>query len=142
MKKKPKLVEEFLTFIKRGSVIDMTVGIIVGSAFTAIVNSFVKDIISPLIGLLTSGINLANNSIVLRKATDTRDALTLNYGSFLNAIINFLIVSFVVFNMIKLINLTRDKLSKSEPAPEPEKPSLSDEAELLTEIRDLLKNSK
>ncbi len=135
-----KFLDEFLTFIKRGSVIDMTVGIIVGSAFTAIVNSFVKDIISPLIGLATSGINFANNSIVLKKATETTAALTLNYGAFLNSILNFLIVSFFVFNLIKLINTTRDKITKHEEKPK-EEPKLSDEAVLLSEIRDMLKKN-
>ncbi len=136
-----KLLNEFLTFIKRGSVIDMTVGIVVGSAFTAIVNSFVKDIISPLIGFITSGINFANNCLVLRKATDTAPALTLNYGSFLNSILNFLIVSFFVFNLIKLINATRDKLMKHGESEKAEENKISEETALLTEIRDLLKKN-
>lgn len=139
-----KIFEEFRTFIHRGNVLDMATGIIIGSAFTSIVNSLVKDIISPLIGLITGGIDFGNLSITLKKATETTEALTVNYGAFLNAIINFLIVSFVIFNVIKLINAARDRLTKAQKEEE-QKKKVEEEAKsapdivLLTEIRDLLK---
>lgn len=124
-----KFFAEFKAFIARGNVMDMAVGIIVGSAFTAIVNSLVTDVFTPIIGIITGGINFASLSFGLGGAQ-------IAYGSFIQAIINFLIVAFVIFCLIKAINL----LHRKEEAKEEEKPAEpSEEILLLREIRDNLK---
>ncbi len=98
------MIKEFREFISRGSVIDLAVGIIIGSAFTAIVNSLVADIIMPILGLILSGVDFSEIVIVLREATETSEAVTINIGLFLNSVISFLIVAFSVFLMVKSIN--------------------------------------
>lgn len=126
-----KFFEDFKVFISRGNVMDMAVGIIVGTAFTAIVNSLVKDMIMPFIGLITGGIDFTSLSLTIGDAS-------IAYGNFIQAIISFLIIAFVVFCMIKFIGLIQGK-KKEEPAEEtaPEEPS--EEILLLREIRDSLK---
>ena len=127
-----KILDEFKTFISRGNVVDMAVGIIVGTAFTKIVNSLVSDVITPLISCITGKINIADAAFVIN------DDLSIKYGSFLQSIIDFLIISLVVFIMVKSINTFKEKYEKKKEEPACE-PKLSDEALLLTEIRDLLK---
>lgn len=107
---KKKIVQEFKDFINKGNVVDMSVGIIVGSAFTSIVNSLVKDVISPLIGFLTGSVDFSNWAIVLRHATEDTEEIAIRFGAFINAVINFLIVALVVFNLLKLLNFTKDKV--------------------------------
>lgn len=102
-----KFIEEFKTFISRGNVIDMAVGIIIGGAFTAIVSSLVEDIINPLIGLF-GGMNVDRYSVTLMGEA------TLNYGKFITAVMNFLIMAFVVFLLVSMINKTAEKLKKKE----------------------------
>lgn len=109
---KKSVVEEFKDFINKGNVVDMSVGIIVGSAFTSIVNSLVKDIISPLIGFITGSVDFSDLTIVLRHATEETEELSLKFGSFINAVINFLIVALVVFNMVKLLNIAKSKMER------------------------------
>lgn len=135
-------IGEFKSFIARGNVIDLAVGIVIGTAFTAIVNSLVADIIMPPIGLLTGGVDFSNLFISLTGQTyaslaeaKQAGAATLNVGLFLNAIINFLIVSFAIFVLVKQIN----RLKKQEAAA-PSAPSRSEV--LLEEIRDLLKERR
>ena len=132
------MIKEFRDFIAKGNVMDLAVGIIIGAAFTGIVNSLVRDLINPIIGLLIGGIDFSNLYITLRGPhTDTLEqaraagAVTLNIGVFINAVIQFVIVGFAIFWLIKA--LTRLHLS----APEVKKPT-ADQA-LLTEIRDILK---
>jgi large conductance mechanosensitive channel len=139
--RRPGWIGEFQAFIMRGNVVDLAVGIIIGAAFTAIVNSVVKDLFNPLIGLLLGGVDFANIFITLKGAsTPTVDAarqagaVTLNVGLFLNAVIQFLIVAFAVFWIVKLLNLMWRK-QEAEAAPPPP-PTRSEE--LLGEIRDLL----
>jgi large conductance mechanosensitive channel len=133
------MLREFREFIARGNVIDLAVGIIMGAAFTAIVNSLVKDIIMPPIGLITGGVDFSNLFITLSGGTyasladaQKAGAATLNYGVFLNAVVNFLIVSFAVFLLVKQVN----RVWRSEPKPAPAPPRSE---VLLAEIRDLLK---
>ena len=103
--------KEFKTFISRGSVMDMAVGIIIGGAFTAIVNSLVNDLVMPLLSLLTGGFDFTKLSVVLGSG---EGAATLNYGLFISAVINFLLIAFVIFCLIKSINKMKDKLQKKE----------------------------
>lgn len=137
------IVKEFRQFIARGNVIDMAVGIIVGAAFTGIVNSLVNDIIMPVIGVLTSGIDFSNLFFTLSgktyptlKATKDAGASVISYGLFINAIINFLIVSFVVFMMVQQVNRIKKHEDAAVPPLPPAPPA---DIILLTEIRDLLK---
>lgn len=129
-----KFVSEFKEFISRGNVVDMAVGIIMGSAFTAIVTSLVDDLIMPVIGMICAGVNIAELSVQVGSAT-------LKYGAFLQAVLNFLIIALVIFSMVKAINSARAKAEslkkKEEEAPkEEEKPD--PQIVLLEEIRDLL----
>lgn len=139
--RRPGWIGEFQAFIMRGNVVDLAVGIIIGAAFTAIVNSVVKDLFNPLIGLLLGGVDFANIFITLKgPSTPTVDAarqagaVTLNVGLLLNAVIQFLIVAFAVFWIVKLLNLMWRK-QEAEAAPPPSPPRSE---ELLGEIRDLL----
>lgn len=129
------LVKEFKAFAMRGNVVDMAVGIIIGVAFGKIVSSLVSDILLPPIGLLMGGIDFSHFAITLKQATETSAAVTIKYGVFINTVIDFIIVAFSIFLVIKGMN----KLKKAEVPPPPEAPKLSKEAELLTDIRDLLR---
>lgn len=132
--------KEFKEFAFKGNVVDMAVGMVVGAAFTSIVKSLVGDIITPLIGLLTKGIDFKDLQVVL--ATDAEGAVTsaLNYGAFIQNIIDFFIVAFTIFAVIKMMSIARKKFEKKEEVVEEvvEDPKPTSE-ELLTEIRDLLK---
>lgn len=100
---------EFKTFVSRGNVIDMAVGIIVGGLFTAIVNSFVKDILNPILGLLVGGTDFGSLKIVLKAATETTEELAIRYGNLLQNIIQFLLTAFVLFCLVRGINRVREK---------------------------------
>jgi large conductance mechanosensitive channel len=136
---RPAWLQEFQSFIMRGNVIDLAVGIIIGAAFTTIVSSLVKDIITPILGLVVGGIDFSNIFVTLKGPhvatladAQKAGAVTVNVGVFLNAVINFLIVSFAIFWLVKAVT----KLyHKPDPAPPP--PSASET--LLAEIRDLLR---
>jgi large conductance mechanosensitive channel len=143
MAKKQGFVQEFKQFVSRGNVMDLAVGIIIGAAFTAIVNSLVKDIIMPLIGWLFGGVDFTALKAVLTEAMGESAEVALTYGNFIQRIIDFLIIALVVFMLVKSINKMRAKaeaLKKEEeaakPAPPPEIPA---DVVLLKEIRDLLK---
>ena len=143
---------EFKTFIARGNVMDMAVGVIIGGAFGKISTSLVNDVIIPLISVLTGGIDFSNWKIVLKAAVagadgaiDASTEIAIRYGAFLATILDFLIIAFAVFLMIKTINGFHDKMKKQEeavPAEESAPPEPSNEEKLLTEIRDLLKAQK
>ncbi len=139
------MFKEFKEFISKGNVMDMAVGLVTGSAFTAIVTSLVNDVIMPAIGLLVGGLNFSDLKIVLRAATEEAEAVTLNYGSFIQAVINFLIVAFVIFLVVKAMNKMRaaaEKLVKKEEEEKAEEAAAAEppaDIALLTEIRDLLK---
>jgi large conductance mechanosensitive channel len=137
------LVSEFKTFAMRGNVVDMAVGIIIGGAFGKIVSSFVSDVIMPPIGVLVGGVDFSELKIVLKAAimngTEVvKPAATINFGTFINTLIDFIIIAFAIFMMIKFMNnLKRKEVEKPAPAPAPVEPS--NEEKLLAEIRDLLK---
>lgn len=134
-----KFFQEFKEFAMRGNVLDMAVGVILGGAFGKITTSLVNDVFMPLIGMLIGGVDLGKLNIVLKPATDTAEAVTLGIGTFLTTIIDFILVAFVIFLMIKTINRFR---RKKEEEPEPEEPKGPTAEELLAEIRDLLKEQK
>jgi large conductance mechanosensitive channel len=134
------LIREFKEFALRGNVVDLAVGIIIGAAFTALVNSLVKDVIMPPIGMLISGVDFTQMKVVLKAASDGRPEVALTYGVFINALITFLLVALAVFLLVKGINtLRRRLLAKPAPAAEEPPPALTTDQRLLTEIRDLLK---
>ncbi len=144
--KESKFASEFKAFITRGNVVDMAVGVIIGGAFTAIVNSLVKDMLMPIIGALFGGINFNNLKIVLREATETAEEAAICYGAFIQAIVNFLLVALCIFLLVKAINKARDAAEakkkaaeEAAPAPEPEEPVIPEDILLLREIRDSLK---
>ena len=125
-----KFFAEFKTFIARGNVIDLAVGMIIGTAFTTIVKSLVDDMVMPFIGWLIGGMDFTAMKIQLSEEA------FINYGTFIQNIISFLAIAFVVFCMVKLVNKIH---KKKEEEKKPEPPKVSDEAKLLAEIRDLLK---
>ena len=137
-------INEFKAFISRGNVIDLAVGIIMGNAFTAIVNSLVNDMVMPLVGMLCAGVNIAELSVTVGSAD-------LKYGAFLQAILNFLIIAFVIFCMVKAINVARTKTEKALLKKAKEAKAEAEKAEaaqpdpqivLLQEIRDLLQKEQ
>ncbi len=139
LEEKKTFFGEFKEFISTGSVLDLAVGVIVGGAFTAIVNSLVNDVIMPLVGLLLAGVDFSSLKITLKAAADDgTGGVFLAYGNFLQATVNFLLVAFVLFLVIKGINSLRRKEDEKEEAPE-EPPKPSEEVLLLREIRDSLK---
>ncbi|MFO1174845.1 MAG: large conductance mechanosensitive channel protein MscL [Paracoccaceae bacterium] len=138
------MLKEFKDFIAKGNVMDMAVGIIIGAAFTAIVSSLVADLINPIIGLITGGIDFSNLFINLGggdyaslKAARDAGAPVFAYGSFITAVINFLIIAFVVFLLVKMVNRVKDATTKKEAAPAA--PAGPSELDVLLQIRDALK---
>lgn len=123
------MLKEFRDFALRGNVIDLAVAVVIGAAFTAIVNSLVNDIIMPLVGVILGGLDFTTLAITFGNANIT-------YGNFIQAIINFVIVAFVLFLVVRSINRLQKKKEEAPPAP----PEPSAEEKLLVEIRDLLKN--
>jgi large conductance mechanosensitive channel len=142
LSRRTPILDEFKKFVARGNVIDLAVGIIIGAAFTSIVNSLVNDILMPPLGLLIGGVDFSDFFITLKgeshqtlEQAKAAGAVTLNYGLFINAIIKFLIVAFAVFILVKQINRlqTKEELAPAVPPPPPR------EEVLLAEIRDILR---
>ncbi len=140
------MFNEFKNFIARGNVMDMAVGIIMGAAFTAIVTSMVSDLLNPIIGLFTGGmdfsamyVNLSGKEYESLAVAQEAGAATLNYGVFINAIINFVIVAFVVFLLVKGVNRIKEQAQKEAEADKSAQAAPPADIQLLTEIRDLLK---
>lgn len=144
------MIKEFKAFIARGNVMDMAVGIIIGAAFTAIVKSLVDDLINPIIGVVVGGLDFSNLFLVLGSgefaslaAAREAGAAVFAYGAFLTAVINFLIIAFVVFLLVKAVNSLRDAALREEAAePAPAAPTGPSEIDVLLEIRDALKTGK
>ena len=138
-----KFMEEFKAFAMRGNVLDMAVGVVIGGAFGKITTSLVNDIIMPLVSILTGGEDFSAWKWVLKEAvmegSEVVDPeIAVNFGNLISVILDFIIIAFAVFCMVKAINKMHDKLSKPEPEPEDE-PEPTKEELLLAEIRDLLK---
>ena len=141
------MLQEFKDFIAKGNVMDMAVGIIIGAAFTAIVTSLVDDLLNPIIGLFTGGLDFTNNYAVLAgdvpegaslEAAREAGASVFAYGAFIMAIINFLIIAFVVFMLVKWVNKIKEAAEEPE-EPAEEAPAGPTELDILMEIRDSLK---
>jgi len=126
------MLKEFKEFALKGNVMDMAIGIIIGAAFGKIVSSFVADVIMPPIGLLIGGIDFSDLSITLKAATETSEAVALNYGIFINSVVDFAIVAFAIFMVVKQVNRLKKKEETKSAAP-------NEEVLLLMEIRDVLK---
>ncbi len=146
MAKNTGFMAEFKQFIARGNVMDMAVGVIIGGAFGKISTSLVNDVIMPAVSMLTGGVDFSNWKIVLKAAVvgadgviDPATEVAIKYGSFLATILDFIIIAFAVFCLIKFINSLHRKKEEAPAAP-PAPPEPSAEEKLLTEIRDLLKN--
>jgi large conductance mechanosensitive channel len=129
------MMQEFKTFAMRGNVVDMAVGIIIGGAFGKIVSSFVADVIMPPIGLVIGGVDFSKLAITIQEAAGDAAAVTLNYGKFIQTVVDFIIIAFAIFMVIKLINALKKKEEEKPAAP----PAPSNEEVLLAEIRDALK---
>ena len=130
-----KFLEEFKAFAMRGNVLDMAVGVVIGGAFGKITTSLVNDIIMPLISMLTGGIDFSSWKWVLKAAEGDAAEVAVNFGSFVAVVLDFIIIAFAVFCMVKAINKFHKKKEEAPAAP----PEPSAEEKLLTEIRDLLK---
>ncbi len=126
---------EFKSFAVRGNVIDLAVGVVVGGAFGKIVTSLVNDIVTPPLGILIGGVDFANLKVTLRQAADAHPAVTINYGSFIQTMINFVIIAFAIFVVIRMLNKLKRKEAEAPSLP----PAPSREEVLLTEIRDALR---
>ncbi len=129
------MMSEFRDFAMRGNVVDMAVGIVIGGAFGKIVSSFVNDVLMPPIGMLLGGVDFSNLAVTLQEAAGEAEAVTLNYGAFIQTVVDFVIIAFAIFMVIKAMNNLKKKEEEAPPAP----PKPSAEETLLTEIRDLLK---
>ncbi|HQM40117.1 MAG TPA: large-conductance mechanosensitive channel protein MscL [Clostridia bacterium] len=152
-KNKTSLMSEFKTFITKGNVIDLAVGVIIGAAFGKIVSSFVNDILMPLIGLVMGKVNFNDLKWILAKDAEGNVTSSVNYGTFIQYILDFIIMAACVFLLVKLISVIRKKAeeakqkqkeeeAKAAPPAPPAPPAPSKEEVLLTEIRDLLKERK
>jgi large conductance mechanosensitive channel len=130
------MISEFKEFAMRGNVVDLAVGIVIGAAFGKLVSSLVDGVIMPLVGLVVGGVNFSELAIVLAEAEGEAAAVTLNYGAFIQTIVDFTIIAFAIFLVIKLMNRMKRKQEAAPAAP----PEPSEEVKLLTEIRDALKS--
>ena len=129
------MMSEFKSFAMRGNVMDMAVGIVIGGAFGKIVSSFVNDVLMPPIGMMMGGVDFNDLAVVLKEASGDVAAVTLNYGSFIQTVVDFLIIAFAIFMVVKAMNNMKKKEEAAPAAP----PKPSAEEVLLTEIRDALK---
>lgn len=132
------MVSEFKKFAMKGNVVDMAVGIIIGAAFGKIVSSFVNDVLMPPLGILLGGMDFKDLAFTIKEAAGDQAAVTLNYGNFIQTAIDFIIIAFAIFMMIKAMNRLSRKEEEAPAAP----PKPTPEQELLTEIRDLLKKDQ
>ena len=146
-----KFFEEFKTFAMRGNVVDMAVGVVIGGAFGKITTSIVNDIIMPLISMITGGVDFTQWKWVLKPAVtelvdgvavETAAEVAVNYGNTIAIILDFIIIAFSVFCLVKGLNALRRKEEEPVPEPEPEAPAAPTSEELLAEIRDLLKDKQ
>ena len=129
------MMSEFKSFAMRGNVVDMAVGIVIGGAFGKIVSSFVADVLMPPVGLLLGNVDFSDLAVTLKAAADGAEAVTLRYGLFIQTVVDFVIIAFAIFMVVKAMNSVQKKEEEAPPPP----PKPSKEEELLTEIRDALR---
>ena len=132
------MMKEFKEFAMRGNVIDLAIGIVIGGAFGKIVSSFVGDVLMPPLGILIGGVDFSNLAITLKDAVAEAPAVVLKYGSFIQSIVDFAIIAFAIFLLVKAMNTLKRKQEEAPPAP----PAPSRQEVLLTEIRDSLKTAR
>ncbi len=132
------MLKEFKEFAMRGNVVDMAVGIVIGAAFGKIVTSIVGDVIMPPLGVLLGGVDFSNLAITLKAATAEAPAVVLSYGKFIQTVVDFIIVAFAIFMVVKAMNTLKRKKEEAPAAP----PAPSKEETLLTEIRDALRSQR
>ena len=130
------MLSEFKSFAMRGNVVDMAVGIVIGGAFGKIVSSFVADVLMPPIGLLLGNVDFSNLAVTLQAASEGTEAVMLRYGQFIQTVVDFLIIAFAIFMVVKAMNSVTKKEEEAPAAP----PKPSKEEVLLTEIRDALRS--
>jgi len=130
-----KIIDEFKSFAIKGNAIDLAVGVVIGAAFGKIVSSFVSDIITPALSVITGGIDFSDKIITLKQATEEASAITINYGAFLTVILDFIIIAWVIFIVIRTMN----RMHRREEAKPTTPPKTAEEVLLLREIRDTLK---
>lgn len=131
------MLSEFKDFAMKGNVVDMAVGVVMGGAFGKIVTSFTNDVLMPPVGMLLGGVDFSDLKIQLKDAVGETAAVTVNYGTFINVVLDFLIIAFAIFLVVKGMNTAMDRMKKKEEAAPP--PGPSKEEVLLTEIRDALR---
>ena len=146
-KKEPKVLKEFKEFINRGSVMDLAVGMIIGAAFTAIVTSLVNDVVMPVVSMIIGGYDFTDLKLTIPAYIEGIEPATINYGNFLQAAINFLVIAFVIFLMVRTLNKMRERAERLDKKGEDKKEEEAkevqeDQTALLKEIRDLLKKGK
>jgi len=132
------MLSEFKDFAMKGNVVDMAVGVVIGGAFGKIVTSFTNDVLMPPIGLLLGGVDFSDLKIPIKEAIGETAAVSINYGSFLNVILDFVIIAFAIFLVVKAMNTAMSRMKKQEAAAPP--PGPSKEEVLLTEIRDAIRS--
>jgi large conductance mechanosensitive channel len=130
------MMKEFREFVMRGNVVDMAVGIVIGAAFGKIVSSFVNDVLMPPLGVVLGGVDFSDLAVRLKEASGEVAAVTLNYGSFIQSVVDFAIIALAIFMMVKVMNSLKRKQEAQPAAP----PKPSAEEALLAEIRDLLRS--
>lgn len=135
------IIQEFKEFAVRGNVIDMAVGVIIGTAFGKIVSSFVSDVVMPPIGVLLGGVDFSDLAITVKESVGDAPAVVIAYGKFTQTVIDFTIIAFVIFMAVKMINKLKNKAAATPPAATTTPPEPTVEQKLLTEIRDVLKQS-
>ncbi|MDX1481072.1 MAG: large-conductance mechanosensitive channel protein MscL [Woeseiaceae bacterium] len=133
------MISEFRDFAMRGNVVDMAVGIVIGGAFGKIVSSFVADVLMPPLGLMLGGVDFSDLGVTLKAAAEGAEAVVLRYGVFIQAVVDFLIIAFAIFMVVKAMNAATERMKKEEEQPPAEEPKISNEEKLLTEIRDALR---
>lgn len=134
------MLKEFKEFAMRGNVIDLAVAVVIGGAFGKIVTSFVNDILMPPLGLLLGNVDFKDLKLIMKEGAEGVDPVTWNYGMFIQNIIDFMIIAFAIFMVVRtIIRMQQLRAKEPEPEPEPAPPEPTNEEKLLTEIRDLLK---
>jgi len=134
------MLSEFKDFAMKGNVVDMAVGVVIGGAFKSVVTSFTNDILMPPIGLLLGGVDFSSLAVKIKEAAGDAAAVSINYGIFINTVIDFLIIAFAIFLVVKAMNSAMEASKKKEEAAPEAPPEPSKEEQLLTEIRDAIKS--